>query len=252
MLVRTLLFPWSEYKYQAHVDKKETPETFDWISDSGIRYDYQTAKDALDNMPGSREYLKSYTCDKAGEYFNDPIGLPLLGAFGSHHSGASVTLLAWNYKHLLNNWDTFVLKTKTDLARRIYDDTQITDDELRNYKRVSKDEFNKIVSYLEDIQKRYDIPYAIDTINALLDALVEERATEKLERIETEKKEIFEGRIGVLIHHYKFPMRWKDYSGGSSLFGSPFNVTEEMIQKVKLTYPDYREHIRNIQDSHGM
>ena len=252
MLVRTLLFPWSEYKYQAHVDKKETPETFDWISDSGIRYDYQTAKDALDNMPGSREYLKSYTCDKAGEYFNDPIGLPLLGSFGSHHSGASVTLLAWNYKHLLNNWDTFVLKTKTELARRIYDETQITDDELRKYKNISKDEFSKIVSYLEGFQKHYDTPYGIDIINSLLDALVEERAREKLERIAKEKKDIFEGRIGVLIHHYKFPMRWKDYSGGSTLFGSPFNVTEEMIKKLELKYPDYREHIRNIQDSHVM
>ena len=252
MTTRTLLFPWSEYKHEYNIYKKESPETFDWISDSGIRYDYETAKAALDTMPGSREYLRSYTCDKSGEYFNDPIGLPLLGNFGSHHSGASVTLLAWNYKHLLNNWDTFVLNTKTDLARRIYDQTQITEDELCRYKDIPRDASSQIFSYLEDLQKHYTIPYGIVTIKEILDALIEERSKERLERIAKEKEDLFKGRIGVLKHHYMFPMRWKDYSGGSSLFGSPFSVTEEMIRAMEAIYPDYRQHIIRIQDAHGM
>jgi len=251
MSSRTLLPPWSKYQINSDLKKKEAPETFEWISDPEIRYDYYLAKAALDSLPGSREYLKTYACDEPGESFCDPIGLPLLEAFGSHHSGASVTLLAWTYKFLLNNWDDFVLNTKTGLARRIYDQKQITDEEISNYI-SSLEGFSHKMSYLHDLQEQYKLPYALETIKDMLDMVVEEREKDQLERLEKEKKRIFEGRLGVLKHHYNHPSRWKDCSNGSTLFGSPFNVTEQMIQVMERTYADYRQHIRSIQDAHAM
>ena len=56
-------------------------------------------------------------------------------------------------------------------------------------------------------------------------------------------KDIFDGRIEVLEHHYEYPSRWNDSRSGSALFGSPRSITEEMFVEMEKKYPNYRAHI---------
>ena len=104
-----------------NLNAKEDPETFHWISDNYARKDYELAKKALDTIPGSREWLKNYVMPEDKMPFFDGIGPQVMDAFGSHHSGFTATRVALNYRFLLNNWDKFVLDTKTYYAKKAYD-----------------------------------------------------------------------------------------------------------------------------------
>jgi hypothetical protein len=95
-----------------------------------------------------------------------------------------------------------------------------------------------------DLRSRYDLPYDVDTVWKMVRDLHIEHRLETKEEIKRLRQEHFDGRIGVLKHHYKFPSRWKDSVNGSYLFGHPSNITEEMFVAMEKIYPDYREHIK--------
>jgi hypothetical protein len=241
--MRTLLPVFDKYK-EGSLITKEAPETFEWMKEEHRR-DFEMARDALDKLSGSREYLKSYVFDEDndGLPFGRGMGIELLGLFGNHHSGSSATRLAFSYKHALINWDKFVLENKMVYKREEYDSQQLTKDDIAelcfhdNNKEALKNRVNDIIT-------KFDIKYDYwQAYEMLMDLVREKEYDEEEARINREKKR-FEDCIGILKHHYKFPFRWFDNETGSSLFGSLDNITPKMMNAMELIYPDYREHIR--------
>jgi hypothetical protein len=229
-----------------------------------VRADYIEARDALDRIPGSRIFLKQYTHSEDSMPFCDSIGSNILASFGNHHSGSSATRLGWNYKFLLNNWDAFVENSKECYAREDYDAIQILENDtwpyfnaktryslLSNpYQPDSQNGLKAEVDYeIEQLRQNFNIPYDNDKISAMLDELIEEISCERAINSQKESEDRFKANLGILKHHYKFPCRWKDTPSGSSLFGSPYNITDKMICEMEKEYPDYREHIEKIRSS---
>jgi hypothetical protein len=246
MSTRTLLPVWNVYKQGLNLDVKEPLENFDWMGEDSDKNEYLAAKAALDSTPGSREYLKDYPPPKRGtSSFADSFGGSLLSKFGSHHSGASVVCLARMYQLLLNDWDGFVLGQKTRAARDNYLEKQLEMSDLWRYSNtrmmLSTVRVNPML--LNEYREKYKISYDDDTMIQMLDALINEKDIDRLEEQNTVSREIFEGRIQVLEHHYEYPARWNDSPSGSVLFGSPRNITEEMFVQMEKKYPNYRAHI---------
>ena len=96
---------------------------------------------------------------------------------------------------------------------------------------------------LNEYREKYKVSYDDETMIQMLDALIDEKDVDRQEEQNTVSREIFEGRIQVLEHHYEYPSRWNDSPSGSVLFGSPRNITEEMIVQMEKKYPNYRAHI---------
>jgi len=237
-MVRTLLPVFSEFKLSNGVNTKEEPETFRWMNE-GVRGDYEKAKLALDNLEGSREWLKTYTFDENVESmpFSSGLGSILLGNFGDHHSGSSATRLAWNYKAALNNWDKFVYESKEYELRKLYKTQQLTKHDIDTY-------------CFEELKGVFKIPYDYQTSKSMISALKAEILADDLAIKEREKAKEIEGKIGVLKHHYAFPDRWFDGPRGSSLFGSPEDIRGDMLYEMTKIYSDYPEHIQLVLEAY--
>jgi hypothetical protein len=241
--MRTLL---PVFKALVRTYNKEEPETFDWLP-RDIRQDYVLAKEALDRIPGSREWLKSYTFESEGMPFCSPMGNQIMSAFGSHHSGSSATRLGWNYKFLLNNWDSFVLNSKESLAREEYDAKQLTSTDMQTFLRLKYEwQEGKLIREVERLRGFFNIHHDYETTYTMLLELAEEKSKEAAAQEEKAKREYFEDRISVLEHHYKYPSRWYDSEWGSSLFGSVKNISPEMMEEMERRYPGYKEHIASL------
>jgi hypothetical protein len=252
---RTLLPIFSAFKSILDCYKKEEPETFEWLPDK-IRGDYDMAKEALDRIPGSREWLKAYTYNEELDIlpFCNPMGEKIMVAFGSHHSGASATHLGWNYHTLLKDWDSFVLNSKEYLALEIYETQQLTFTDIKDFMNLH---YNKLplASYLtatrEGLLKReverlkdcFNIHHDYETTYTMLVELGEEK--EEMLRVQKKaaSREEFEERIRILEHHYKYPSRWDDSEMGSSLFGSMSKITAEMMAEMERRHPGYSDHL---------
>jgi hypothetical protein len=234
-MVRTLLPVFSEFKLANGVNKKEELETFGWMNDSD-RGDYEKAKAAIDNLEGSREWLKSYSFDENSETmpFCNGLGVSLLGNFGDHHSGSSATRLAWNYKSALNDWNLFVYKVKESYLLAQYKSQQLTKDDIPQY--ISLVEF----------KETFNIPYDDDTTISMVSDLKSEIIANEWASIDKAKAERLAGKIGVLKHHYAFPDRWFDGPGGSSLFGSPEDIRDDLLCEMTKIYSDYPEHLNHV------
>jgi hypothetical protein len=63
-----------------------------------------------------------------------------------------------------------------------------------------------------------------------------------------QEREHFEGKCGVLKFIYENPSRWDDTRSGCHLFPDINNVSEDMKVEMEKTFPDYRTHIKAIQD----
>ena len=237
-MTRTLIPLWSVYKEDFHLDSEEPFETFDWLPDAEMRSYYEEARAGLDTIPGSREWLKEYTCPEDLPPFFDSMGLKIMKSFGNRHSGSSGTSLGWNYKFLLNNWAAFVKDTKTYYAKKLYKELQLQEKDL--YALLDKQET------VADFRARYDLPYDLPTIEKMVRELDLEHREERRLAYAKRQKENFDGRIDVLKHHYKFPERWRDTPNGSSLFGHPSMITEEMFVVMEGIYPGYRKHIKGL------
>jgi hypothetical protein len=224
--------------FKAPPATKEPLEDFSWIKHD--KEDYELAKLALDTTPGSRDYLKNYTFNKyvSSMPFSDPVGFSLLSNFGDHHSGSSVTILAWSYKAALNNWDSFVYKTKEAYALNDYNRTQLTEADLLTYRTP------------DALRAAFNLTYNNVEITQMVDDLKDEIQKNKEAKKIREKKEYLDARIDILIHHYEHPNRWFDSVNGSSLFGSPENITHEMLEHMTQLYPDYLSHVIKVNDAY--
>jgi len=234
-MFRTLL---PVFKISYGVEQKEPLEDFSWIKHD--KEDYELAKLALDTTPGSRDYLKNYTFNKyvSSMPFSDPVGLSLLSKFGDHHSGSSVTILAWSYKSALNDWDSFVYKTKEYYALKDYKEKQLNEADLLTYRTP------------DALRAAFNLRYTDTEITQMVRDLKEEIQQNKEAKKLQEKKEYLDSRIDILIHHYEHPSRWFDSVNGSSLFGSPENITHEMLEHMTELYPDYLSHVIKVNDAY--
>lgn len=247
MSTRTLLPIWKIYKKTIPLTP-EPFENFEFINNKSDRADYIIAREALYKIPGSHEYLKNYTFDENTKFhFADPTGSHILANLGPHHSGATATRLALNYSYLLNHWDNFVQDLKTAQLKAVYDATQLSENALHQYGSTYNQPL-KAYEIAEAIKYKYGLVYTVDTVIIMLDALIQEYKDDYNAKVSASLKELFDMKVGILKHHYEYPQRWNDSMHGSSLFGSPMLITEEMICAVEQKYPDYRAHIKIIQD----
>ena len=251
---RTLLPLFNVFKTLVDIYKKEEPETFEWLP-TDIRRDYDLAKNALDNIPGSREWLKAHTYEEDdGLPFCTPMGEQIMTAFGPHHSGSTATRLGWNYKALLNDWDSFVVKSKESLAREEYDKQQLTSTDIQSFLRLNykgtpissllvDTRDNLVKKEVERLRAFFNIHHDYETTYTMLVELGEEKSKDAVAQEEQARRKHFETRISILKHHYMHPSRWNDTDYGSSLFGSINNITEEMIIEMEQFHPNYRSHL---------
>ena len=244
---RTLLPIWKIYKKTVPL-KPEPFENFEFIANESDRADYIIAREALYKIPGSHEYLKNYTFDENTKFhFADPTGSHILAKLGPHHSGASSTRLALNYSYLLNHWDNFVQDLKVAQLKAFYDATQLTESTLQQYGAAYNQPL-KAYEIATAIKHKYGLAYTVDMVIIMLDDLIQEYKNDYSAKISADLKQLFDMKVDVLKHHYEYPNRWNDGRHGSSLFGSPMLISEEMICAVEQKYPDYRTHIKAIQD----
>ena len=236
-MARTLLPTWAIYRQTLALDAKEPKETFAWIPDASDRELYEEAKKGLDMIPDSRAWITTIT----GNPYENPelfqgMGYTILSSLGSRHSGSSATHLMWRYQYLLKNWDAFVQEMKTQYAHDAYRRRQLTHDDVDCMRTMPLAEF----------RARYAITCDDAVMHAMIKELAYERAQDRIQRQAEHDRQHFEGRIGVLKHHYDYPSRWKDSKAGSALFGLPSQITEKMFEAMEVTHPDYRAHIAKV------
>ena len=118
----TLLPRWSVYSAGLPLDVKETVETFDWLPEEEKRW-FVDVKQALDAVPGSREWLVN---EKIGRY-QDAIFITIFNRLKHKdlHSGGSVIALFRSYANCLKDWDFWVKATKTRMERKKYERRQL-------------------------------------------------------------------------------------------------------------------------------
>jgi hypothetical protein len=248
--------------YKTCYDVTEEPkENFSFLPDE--RYNYEDFHAALDSVPGSREYLMNYK-PEGGSAFYDEIGNQIMSAAGSHHSGASVVALAWQYKNLLNDWNGWVKGAKTHYAKKAYTDSQLERPQTWPFahalaekecaslyydsEAVAKAD-EKILSVATKLKASLSLPYEINEVVSMMTDLVAEFEDEATKAEVARAKEQYEGRLEVLEHHDKFPDRWNDFGKGSlksHLFGSINGITSGMYETMETRRPGYKQRIQAI------
>ena len=118
----TLLPRWSVYSANLPLDVKEPVENFDWLPEEEKRW-FGDVKQALDAVPGSREWLVN---EKIGRY-QDAIFITIFNHLKHKdlHSGGSVTALFRSYANCLKDWNFWVRATKTRMERQKYERRQL-------------------------------------------------------------------------------------------------------------------------------
>jgi hypothetical protein len=246
---RTLLPVFSKYSLGLNLDAKEPAEDFSFLHND--RRDYEMFRDALDRIPGSREYLKDYERPEKGLSFFDPMGNKIMCAAGGHHSGASAAGLGWSYKLLLNDWDGWVKNVKLNQAKRQYKDAQIERPSTWQFANSMTEEGKK--KGIDALRSEFNLSYSDEEIALMVRELITEWNENSRLQILEEEEDRFNDRILVLEHHHKYPQRWDDCGEGqlkSHLFGSIHGITEAMFVAMEKKHPDYRAHIRNIITRH--
>jgi hypothetical protein len=247
---RTILPPWSEFRKTLGVEQPEPVETFDWILDHSWKKDLQMAKEGMDSIEGSRAFLKSYIRPlKEGKM--DPMRYRIGSAIGDHHSGASSGMVLNTYTYILNNWDTFVLKTKDREQRRAsnYDARQIhysdQDEFLDVLKQFKKSETPENATACGNMclnfRQKFGVSYDNDALARLIPLIKREEGQDAMKKVEEAKALQIEEEVGMLAFLYKCPIRWFSYQGGLYPF-SVRNVSTPHIVKMIALYPDFMEH----------
>jgi len=205
---------------------KEAPETFDWLP----RYQdtYENMREVLNKNPSFRDWL---TCVKEVDY-EAPELKGILSSLSPSHSGTSAWGLVLDYHTILRDWDGWVHSMKKMFAREIYDNTQL-----------SLSEVNGLLYSLERTASAS--ASAAETMKAVK-AVRDSHIREGIARQKELEKKMFQDRLEVLEHHYKYPDRWTDCVQGSALCGDPSYVSEEHIHAMLDKYPDYRIHLTQV------
>jgi hypothetical protein len=243
--MRTLLPVFAKYSVTLNLDAKEPVENFSFMGEPN---EYETFRQCLDTIPGSRHYLKTYKLSD-NRPFRDDMGYAILCGAGSHHSGASSTSLALEYKFLLNDWDSWVKAVKLSEAKHSYKKTQLELKDTWPFAHAETLEMTK--KAIQTLRTNFSLNLSDDEITERMLGLIAE-FNGNIERLAYDK-EHFEGRLAVLEHHYNYPERWDDHGVGSlvsSLFGSIHSITEEMIVAMEKRIPYYRSHIDNLRNPH--
>lgn len=241
-MVRTLLPVFSKYSLGLNLDAKEPTENFSFMRDDE-RYDYEAFRAGLDDIPGSREYLKSYERPEEG-YFFDPMGTKIMCAAGDHHSGASAVFIGLQYKALLNDWDGWVKAVKLRQAEEGYKKAQLERASTWQFSHATTDEGR--MHSIKNLCAEFSLTYSDEEVKKMIEELIQEFDENYRKEQLKLGEEYFNGRIKVLEHHYKYPERWDDAGKGrltSALFGSIHSITEDMFVAMEKKYPDYRSHI---------
>jgi hypothetical protein len=243
-MTRTLLPVFNKYSLGFNLDAKEPMENFSFLHND--RLDYEAFRDCLDGIPGSREYLKSYKVPEGEHAFCDNMGHMIMCGAGANHSGASAVSLGFQYKFLLNDWDSWVKAVKMREAKNAYTAAQLERPSTWQFAHSStKDER---ASAIENLRTNFFLTYSDEEIEQMLTELIVEFDENTRMKDLKDEEERFQSRIKILEHHYKYPERWNDHGVGnlnSALFGSIYDITEKMIVAVEKKIPDYRSHINN-------
>ena len=185
----TLLPRWSVYSAGLSLDVKEPVENFDWLPEEEKRW-YADMKQALDGVPGAREWLISEKID----LYRDATFDSVFGRLEHKdlHSGGSVVALFRSYANCLKDWDFWVRATKTRMEREKYDRRQLPFYEvfaliclvermegggLPGFK------FDQMRAEFIDSMKQFNIPGTIDEAMADIRALWKEM-DEPVQKIE--------------------------------------------------------------------
>ena len=239
----------------------EPKEDFSFLSE--LRSKYEDFRDALDSVPGSREYLMNYVKPDNGNTFYDEIGNMIISRAGNGNSGNSVVALAWNYKNLLNDWDGWVKGAKIHQAKKAYKEAQLERSQtwpfshtmlhrkvIIDYYNSDKDKLAevdaKILGKAIALKAELSLPYSPEEIVEMMTELAAEFEKETADAEADRVKEQFESRLEVLEHHDKFPSRWDDYGKGSlksALFNSIYGITPAMYQEMEKRRPGFTDRI---------
>jgi hypothetical protein len=245
--MRTLLPVFAKYCVALNLDAKEPMENFSFMGEPN---EYETFRECLDNIPGSRHYLKTYKLSD-NRPFRDDMGYAILCGAGSHHSGASSTSLALQYKFLLNDWDSWVKAMKVSAAKDAYKEAQLELKDTWSFTRAET--FDMTTKAIQTLRTNFSLNLSDQEITErMLELIAEFHENSRLNQLAYDQKH-FEGRLALLEHHYKYPARWDDNGVGSlvsSLFGSIHSITEEMIVEMEKRIPYYRSHIDNLRNPH--
>jgi hypothetical protein len=247
---------WKGFSEENGLNKKEPMEEFDWMDSDYNRSYYSDCKAALDNVEGSREWLKSYTHNDIGLPFNDNMARKVTKLMHNGHSGSSLSSLLWSYKYLLNNWDDFVFKNKTEAIKKVYFEKQIEWTEIEQIYRECcyHEEKKDSADYPDDMDKtilahstRFGIPGSISEVKTILDPIVKElevfRQEHRNERDDKAHRDLMES-IEFL---YKHPIRWFDTPSGCTLLPRhPSYITKRAIVEMEKKFPGYEKHIENV------
>lgn len=235
---RTILPPWSEYRKTLGVEQPEPTETFDWVLDTTFKNDLQCAKEGIDKLEGSREFLKSYV--NPLEMKSNPMFNNIRCLMGEHHSGASCELVLNTYIYLLKNWDEFVLATKNREQRKAskYDERQIHYSDQDDFLAANGPGLADICS---NFREKFGVSYDNETLAQLIHAIKKEENKEGMEKMKRQEERDIENDVGLLTFLYRCPIRWFSYHGGIEPF-TLRNVSTPHIIKMIALYPDYMEH----------
>jgi hypothetical protein len=257
---------WAFFAKREGVDKKEDPENFEWMTSYSDRTAYEDCRQALDQVEGSREWLKTYTSKRNQLPFRCEFGGKIGSLMTMAHSGASFTTLLWFYKNALNNWDEWVRSTKKYNARKAYKEHQIdygTVTELlylceiwAGNNSATVGERYKILGGTKEMSVE-SLLYQKCTVLGLVKKIPEtteilkgikrdwDEITQEENRLEEEDRH--HSLIGSLEFLYEHPSRWFDtYTGCSLRPGSPQNITLRAMDEMEEKYPGYKNHISKV------
>lgn len=257
---------WAFFANEAGVNKKEDLENFEWLTCSSDRTAYEDCRQALDQVEGSREWLKTYTSKRNEFSFHCDMADKIGSLMSVAHSGASFTTLLWFYKNALNNWDKWVYSTKKYEAVKAYKECQIEYGRIMHFlylcniwtenhsatvgeryqmlglpKEKSIEAVIRETGLCDTLGK--DIPGCIEILKALKQDWDEIKQEEDSQRAEEKHRSL----IGSLEFLYEHPSRWFDtYSGCSLQPGSPQNITLRAMDEMEEKYPGYKKHISKV------
>lgn len=251
---KILVGGWTAYAEQHGVNQKEPMETFDWLPPQHSPFEYKDLKAAIEKVDGAKEWLKAYVKKKKEYSFSCAMANQIIQLVTVGHSGASGTMLMWDYKRLLNDWDGWVYQKKRYIALEAYKRTQVdllTVHELLwqcNYcltQGTGASDYAATEARLisECGRLQYSFTTMSDLINTLAPIKADFEAFRKEEDKENEERE-HSALIGCIEFLYEHPSRWFDTRDGCNLMpGHPSNITPRALDEMNAKYPGYRHHI---------
>ena len=250
-----MLQGWKAFAEERGVNKKESPETFDWCESYEKHY-LSDCRAALEKVEGAKEWLKTYTCAKREHPFSTGLGAKIV--LSGDHSGSSFCATLWAYKYLLNNWDTYVYEQKKSGAVEAY---RAAIPPLYVYRRLlanceiyQKKKTTQIYDLIMGDWSMYspeaDAAKTVDEIQRVMTPLCEELEELSKEDAAREIERVHSSLISSLEFLYEHPMRWFDTPHGCSLSpGHPKTITSRAMDEMEKNFPGYKHHIEMVKNA---